>query len=634
MSDLLVRAVRQLFPILITMYSLVFGAGTYGQLPRNPGGRPANLDDMSSPVLVQVSVREMNGMPLPGSALVRLYSDVRPINLTSMTQDGATASFPDVLPGEYEIEVRSVGYKTATEHASVMGGGVSATFYVYVHNENESLPGSAPANPPVMTPKLQEQIDKGLDKMRKRRYEDALKIFEKCLKIAPGNPDVHYLVGMAHYGLQQLSEARADFEAALRIYPSHQRSLLALGELQLHAGEAKDATQTLEKAFQANGADWRARLLLARAYFETKARDKAEQHAERAVELTKGKNAEARLLLARIQAARGNSAGAERSFENLLRDFPKDPAAALARSELANLKVSAERGEAAPSTPMQIAANLPLLSPAVPEMVLPWAPPDIDSTEYPMVQGVACSQEEVLTRAQLRMKKELENFEKFTATERIVHVEINSNGIPQEPREKDFSYMVTLFHGRNGFTYLEESRDGGENLDQFPTSMATKGLVSLGVAVLDRNYEGDFTFKCDGLTKWRGQPSWEIRFEQKKNIPSRIFTWRNNRGSFAIPLRGRVWVGANTYDLLHLESDLREPVLPLELARDHLVIDYGPVHFQHGNADLWLPWHADAYMELHGKRYHHSHTLTNYMLFTVDTNNKVAAPKEAPKDQE
>lgn len=587
---------------------------------------------MSSPVLVQVSVRETNGMPIPVNALVRLYSDVRPINLTSMTQDGATASFPNILPGEYEIEVKSVGYKTATEHASVMGGGVSATFYVYVNSENESLSGSSPANPPIMTPKLQEQIDKGLGKMRKKQYEEALRIFEKALKKAPGNPDIHYLVGMAHYGLQQLGEARTDFEAALGIYPSHERSLLALGELQLRAGEAEDAAKTLEKAFQANGADWRAHFLLARAYFESKEQSKAEQHAERAVELTKGKNAQARLLLGKIEAARGNRADAERTFKSVIQDFPKEPAAAAARSELASSKAEQHR-ESVPSPPMEVTANLPLLSPAVPEMVLPWAPPDIDSVEYPFVSGVTCTLEDVLTRSQLRMKKQLENFEKFAATEHIVHVEISNNGIPQAPREKDFSYMVTLTHAKSGLTYLEESRDGGENLDRFPTSMATKGLVSLGVAVLDRNYEGDFTYRCDGLTKWRGEPAWEMRFEQKKNVRSRVFTWRNNRGSFAIPLRGRVWVSANTYDLLHLETDLREPVLPLELTRDHLTIDYGPVHFEHGNTALWLPWHADAYMELQGKRYHHAHTLTNYVLFSVDTSNKVAAPKEAPEDQ-
>ncbi|MGA2421472.1 MAG: hypothetical protein ABSG69_15455, partial [Candidatus Acidiferrum sp.] len=54
---------------------------------------------------------------------------------------------------------------------------------------------------------------------------------------------------------------------------------------------------------------------------------------------------------------------------------------------------------------------------------------------------------------------------------------------------------------------------------------------------------------------------------------------------------------------------------------------YGPVSFANGDSELWLPWYADMYMELHGRRYHHSHTLTNFSLFSVDTNNTISAPK-------
>jgi hypothetical protein len=32
---------------------------------------------------------------------------------------------------------------------------------------------------------------------------------------------------------------------------------------------------------------------------------------------------------------------------------------------------------------------------------------------------------------------------------------------------------------------------------------------------------------------------------------------------------------------------------------------------------------------VHRKRYHHRHTLTNYALFSVDTNHQIDAPKDA-----
>jgi hypothetical protein len=40
------------------------------------------------------------------------------------------------------------------------------------------------------------------------------------------------------------------------------------------------------------------------------------------------------------------------------------------------------------------------------------------------------------------------------------------------------------------------------------------------------------------------------------------------------------------------------------------------------------------YLQLHGHRYHHRHTLSNYMLFAVNSTDTVAAPKqELPKNE-
>jgi hypothetical protein len=58
------------------------------------------------------------------------------------------------------------------------------------------------------------------------------------------------------------------------------------------------------------------------------------------------------------------------------------------------------------------------------------------------------------------------------------------------------------------------------------------------------------------------------------------------------------------------------------------IVDYGPVKFNSTNLSLWLPSHADMYFEMQGRRYHHRHTLTDYVLFDVDTKNKITAPAE------
>jgi len=585
---------------------------------------------MVTPVDVQVSVREPSGMPLAGNAFVKLSSGGG-MHLTAATQDNSTATFPQIIAGEYEVEVSALGYKTATEHVSVFAGG-SCRVYIYLHNENENPLANAAPSGSVMTPRLQAEIDKGLDKMRRHQYDAARAQFEKAAKMAPGNPDIQYLLGMLEYTQEHFDPARAKFQAALSLNPSHERSLLSLGELQLRTGDPAAAAETLEKAYQVNGADWRTHWLLANAYFQQKNYEKALPHATRAAELGKDHAAPAWMLLGQILLQEKKDEEAKRAFETVIRSFPNDPVVPEAKTQLAAL------GKPVVTTVSALQPTQPTLEPAPPPVlppvaVRPWAPADIDSKEYPAVQDVPCSENDLVQRTQAKMMRQLGNFEKFLATEHIEHQEVDAHGIPGPVREKDFNYLIFVQHPRPGMSFLEEKRDGGENLNSFPTSLATQGLAALALSVFDPNYENDLVYKCEGLGTWRGKAVWRLRFEQKQGVPSRIRIWQNSRGTYSIPLKGRVWIAASSYDVLHIETDLREPVKDLALTRDHLLIDYGPVKFDHGETTLWLPWNAEMYMELRGKRYHHTHTLRNYMLFSVDTGNTIAAPKQGLEQQ-
>lgn len=606
---------------------LSFAVRVSAQQSSGPGRRPSGAPTESF-VTVMVSVRESSGMPLSGGAFVKLDSDFSGVHLTEATRDGSTATFPSIKGGEYEIEVSSSGYKTATEHASVIAEGSSYPIFVYMRRESEVAPETAKGGAPIMTPRLQAEIDKGLDKMRHQQYDAARAHFEKAEKMAPGNPDVQYLLGMVEYRQQRLDAARVKFETAVAIYPAHERSLVALGELFVRVNQPAQAAEILEKAYRVDGADWRTHLLLGEAYAAQGEYEKAATHAARAAELGKGAGGIAKLLLGRIRLSQGKKPEARAAFENVIRDFPADPAAREAKSELAALEKSAAAAKAdtvrTVSSAPPVAAGLPIL----PLLVRAWAPPDIDAKEYPIVADVTCAQEDLMQRTQLRSARQLGNFERFVATERVEHQEIDANGNPGPMRARDFNYLVFIRRPKPGLIFLDEERDGGQNLGSFPTSLASTGLVGLGVHLFDPQYESDFVYSCEGLGQWRAQPAWQIRFEQRRDTESRIRTWRNNRGLFGVPLKGRVWVAANTYDVLHIETDLREPQPGLELNRDHLMIDYGPVQFENGKVSLWLPWYAELFMELHGKRYHHRHTLTNYSLFSVDTTHSVSAPNE------
>jgi hypothetical protein len=156
----------------------------------------------------------------------------------------------------------------------------------------------------------------------------------------------------------------------------------------------------------------------------------------------------------------------------------------------------------------------------------------------------------------------------------------------------------------------------------------------LGVDVFHPGFSKALQFKCEGLGQWRGKATWLVHFEQRPDTKSWLRVWATKTKTVEIPIKGRVWVDASSYNVMHIESDLRDPMKDLELQLDHLSIDYGPVNFQNGKTELWLPWSADIYLELHGRRYHHTHTLSNFSLFAVDTNVNINLPKEVPPQQE
>lgn len=581
-----------------------------------------------------ICVRERSGIPLGSPAVVRLSAAIGGQFLMAPVQDASTAVFTNLLGGDYEAVVEAPGYETATERVSLIGGS-PYTAYVYLAPAGTSTDkNNNSGSGIVMTPDLQREMDRGLVALTHKNYDEARKHFQKAHKMSPGNPDVLYLLGMVDYTAKDIPAARKQFEAVLANYPAHQHSLIMLGQIQLDAGENQEAQATLQKAVDAGTVNWQAHYLLAIACARTGAYEKARIECQRGGELNKQKKPLTDLLEAKLYLMEGRNSQAKSALESFLDNYPSDPGATEAKNYLAKLDEAAKPAELKPvseksSAPgaSPVPTDAPLSNPALEK---PWAPPQVDAAVPPVAPGISCSSDEVLQKTQKRVLAQLSDLEKFGATEHIEHQVVDSYGVPGAPASHDFEYLIFVYHSKKLPYYFDEMRDGSESLYSFPTRYATRGLVSLAFLVIHPVFSHDFQFACEGLGTWNGQPAWQIHFVQRADVTSRIRTWSYHQTVYPIPLKGRIWIGANSYNIVHLETDLRDPdpVPELRLNREQLIVDYGPVHFQSANVALWLPWHADMYFELQGKRYHHRHTLSNYVLFDVNTTNKISAPPE------
>jgi Flp pilus assembly protein TadD len=586
-------------------------------------------------VTLTINLRDSSGVPLDAPGVVNLRGGMQNVVRMASTQEASAAVFSNVSEGEYDAEARCVGYETTVEHLSVSGFGTMQHVYIYMRRENEVPTGSSKPGGTVMSPKLQAEIEKGLDALRKHQYDLARTHFQKGVQLAPADPNVIYLLGVAELGLDHKDLARQDFEHALSIDAGYERALLSLGELQLSTGDTTDAIATLEKAFKAHGAGWRTRYLLASAYEKAGRFADAETHAESAAKLVRDKSPEPLLLLGEIQEKEGKRDDAKESWQKVVTDFPSSPSAAKAKQNLATLL---EPSPASPppraSSPQVDLTALPLH--ALPNIDLappadrPWAPVDIDGREYQLAQDAPCQVDDVLAHAERRVRTQMRNFEKFAATEHIDHQEIDRYGRPGPVKSREFSYIVFVHPYHKDSFYIEEERNAGRGDQSFPTSLATVGLNNLGVSVLQPAERDNLSFRCEGLANVSTRAAWQIRFEENKGVTEGLRVWRRDGKLYHIPLKGRVWISSTSYDVLRVETDLREPMEALTLTRDHLRVDYGPVKFRTADTTLWLPLSAEMYMELRGRRYHHTHALSDYLLFEVDTNHKINKPKEAP----
>ncbi len=255
-----------------------------------------------------------------------------------------------------------------------------------------------------------------------------------------------------------------------------------------------------------------------------------------------------------------------------------------------------------------------------------WAPADVDA-EIPAVRSDAtCSLPDVLAPATKHVKELVANLSQFTATEKLEHQEFGKDGWSSR-QLRVFKYVVELHEVIPGFLVAEETRDGSRSLEKFPASLADMGLPVMAL-VFHPYFIGDYNLRCEGLGQWHGEPAWQVRFEQRPDRPPRMRGFVVAKQSFPLRLKGRAWISAANGQVLHMASELMEPVPRIRLMREHVEVEYGPVRFQKAKVDLWLPQQAEVYMDFMGHRYRRTHSFSDFFLFTVDVNQRVNEPKE------
>ncbi len=251
---------------------------------------------------------------------------------------------------------------------------------------------------------------------------------------------------------------------------------------------------------------------------------------------------------------------------------------------------------------------------------------DIDQTIPPVASSVSCPVPQVMTSASERVKELVAIIPQITATERVEHYEWAGHDKWNPAHAVSFNYVAELQEIRPGMLHMHETRNGSTSPNLLPGPLADFGLPAIAL-IFHPYFVDEYDMFCEGLGEWNGKPAWQVHFQQRLDKPARLRVYRAGMQSFPVKLKGRAWFSTDDGHILHIETDLLQPIPELRLYREHLAIEYEPVLFQKSNESFWLPSTADVFLNIHGRIYHRRHIFSDFLLFSVDVEQKIAEPK-------
>lgn len=236
-----------------------------------------------------------------------------------------------------------------------------------------------------------------------------------------------------------------------------------------------------------------------------------------------------------------------------------------------------------------------------------------------------CRIDELLPRVTSHSQEFVENLSRFTATELLERDRLNREGKLRDRERSKGHYVVTVRQMETGLVDVEEYRTGtpaGTNFDEYITADAAPTLI----LIFHPSHVGAFDMTCDGPLDWHGRSTWQIHFQQRLDRPATMSALQIGTLSFLLLLKGSAWIDCDTAQILHLETDLMEPIPKIKLETLHQSVDFAPVTFSKNATTLWLPWEADVTARFKRKGLAERHTYSDFRLFSVETVQKIGKP--------
>ena len=504
---------------------------------------------------------------------------------------------------------------------------IFAQLFVFVAGISAAPASSSSSSGLTALPtKLQKELGMALEALRESKLPEARKHLDVVYRVASSDAETNFLLGIYSTQTNEWAAAKTFFGKTLAVSPNHLGALLFFGNALLREQKPAEAARYFSRAVELEPTSWRAHAALADACIRQGLFDDSIREAERALELGHRRAEIVLPLLARALQLRGDEQRAASILQTYLQGHGRDDSAP---KILAHLSAgSPDPDVMTPSLFAELPSAPPVL--AAPTFLLShWLPPDVDEIIPPVEPSIPCDISKIMEQSGKRVQEFIENVDRFTATEAIIHESVNKWGLTSRPKQFDFDYLVSIKEIRRGMMSVEEYRNSHHPTADFPDRVAITGLPAL-ILIFHPYYAQYFSMTCEGLGRSKGQAAWQIYFRQRPDKPSVIRSYQvagTNGPVYHVPLKGRAWIAADTFQIVRLETDILNPLPEIRLTADHAAIEYAPVEFRSRGLAMWLPQTAEVFYDWRGRRGHRRHNFGNYLLFSIEDEQRITVPE-------
>jgi tetratricopeptide (TPR) repeat protein len=565
-----------------------------------------------------VDVVDENKARLDRQAVVKIHDEKRNIDSWDTTSKDAEMTFCNIDFGDYVIEASAVGYLTERKQWHVSGIVIveERQLQLVMHKDATAVDLNAPDS--AIPAAARKDAKLAVVALRSANLKEAQKRLDKAFKLAPSSAQVNFLYGYLYLQRKEFDKAETYLSRAATLDPHKVEALTLLGRVQLERQEYAIARTTLEQAVVTDSGYWMAHYLLGDDYLRQKEYEKAREQAQLAVDKGRGEGAIAQLVLGQALLNLGRNQEGLQALKIFVESNPSNTAIPQVKILIAEIeKRNAGLPSSAQGTPLDADLALAASAPTLPESA--WGPPGVDEARPLVASGVDCPYRQVLDGTGERVKQLVDNITKFAAVEAMLHEQLDKTGNPITKETRKFTYVASITEEQPGFLQTDEYRNIRYGLTDLPDHIVTSGSMTLAL-IFHPDMRDNFEMSCEGLGDWHGQSAWLVHFRQRDDKPNRFAEYNVGSQHYPMDMKGRAWITTDNLQIVHVDAELVKP-LP-QLAVQHQIADYGPVHFQQKNLDLWLPQDVDIFLELNRHYYHRRHSYDHYMLFSVDSVDK------------